>query len=383
MKSVLFGTPVHDSVLPEYVMSLVGGIQYLNGKLHGGLIIYRTPLISAGRNFIVKYCDSDYLMFIDSDMIFPPDGVWRLIERDKDIIGGLYYGKNTPNKPIIYNINENDRFEFILDIPKEPFELDGIGTGFMLIKRKVLDAFTPEVCAKLGKPFNLRQKPDGSEEGEDLAFCRRAKTLGFEVWCDPTITLGHVGHEIYDHRHYNANLTIQSLKESKIEYRNNIEGWMADGELDWLYKQAKKMNSIVEIGSWKGKSTHALLSGCKGTVTAIDHFQGSKNEERAHKEAKERDIFQDFMKNVGEFKNLKVLKMPSDEALELVEEADMIFIDGEHTYEAVKNDIKKWLPKAKKLICGHDYNWLTVRQAVNEVLGEVKSAGTIWYKEIE
>jgi precorrin-6B methylase 2 len=246
----------------------------------------------------------------------------------------------------------------------------------MLIKKKVLDAFSPEVIKKIGFPFNMRQREDGYEDGEDLSFCRRAKFIGFEVWCDPTFILGHVGHNVFDKRHYNASLDLGMME--KIEYTNKIDGWMTEGELNWLYRKAKTMDSIIEIGSWKGKSTHAFLSACKGQVTAIDHFKGSN--EKEHKGVK--NLYKEFMKNVGEFKNLKVLKMSSDEAVNKVKEADMTFIDGSHSYDQVKKDIQNYLPKTKKLICGHDYNWESVRQAVNETLGNVQVAETLWFKEI-
>ena len=55
-------------------------------------------------------------------------------------------------------------------------------------------------------------------------------------------------------------------------YTNDIEGWMEQTELEWLYSIASEMESIVEIGSWKGRSIHALCTRCKGTVTAIDLF---------------------------------------------------------------------------------------------------------------
>ena len=126
------------------------------------------------------------------------------------------------------------------------------------------------------------------------------------------------------------------------------------------------MDSIVEIGSWKGRSTHALLSGCKGTVWAVDHFEGSAGEEGMHHEAKEVDLYEKFMANVGMFPNLKALKMSSAEAVKQFEDksVDMVFIDGGHEYAEVKADIEMWLPKAKKMICGHDYNWVAVQEAV-------------------
>jgi len=130
---------------------------------------------------------------------------------------------------------------------------------------------------------------------------------------------------------------------------------MDDGELLWLFNTAKDMNSIVEIGSWKGRSTHVLLSGCKGNVFAIDHFLGSVAErESNHAEAQIKDIYKEFMENVGNFRNLQVLKMDNVEAVGRFENnsVDMIFIDAGHTYEEVLADIKWWLPKAKKLFAG-------------------------------
>jgi glycosyltransferase involved in cell wall biosynthesis len=172
--------------------------------------------------------------------------------------------------------------------------------------------------------------------------------------------------------------------------KNTIEGWMKGADLLWLFDNAKEMESIVEIGSWKGRSTHALLSGCKGTVYAVDHFLGSNNEPEAHAEAKTRDISQDFMKNVGNFKNLKVLKMGSAEATKQFSDnsVDMVFIDAGHTYEEVLSDIKMWLPKAKKIICGHDRSHPPVRQAVEDMFGKEwevneKKRGDIWIKKIE
>jgi hypothetical protein len=155
--------------------------------------------------------------------------------------------------------------------------------------------------------------------------------------------------------------------------KNKIQGWMNDADLSWLFNTAREMDSVAEIGSWKGRSTHALLSGCKGTVYAVDHFLGSSGErETIHREAETRDIYKDFMKNVGSFKNLQVLKMDSAEAVKQFEDnsVDMVFIDAGHTYEEVLSDIKRWLPKAKKIICGHDRLYLQVQRAVREVFGD-------------
>jgi hypothetical protein len=142
---------------------------------------------------------------------------------------------------------------------------------------------------------------------------------------------------------------------------------MSDNELRWLHDSAKKMESVVEIGSWRGRSTHALLSGCPGTVWAIDHFQGSPTERNnTHADAKTKDIYQEFMANVGMFPNLKVLKMDSIEASKQFEpkSIEMIFIDGDHDFGPFCNDLRAWLPVCKKLICGHDLTQGEIKKAL-------------------
>ena len=171
-----------------------------------------------------------------------------------------------------------------------------------------------------------------------------------------------------------------------FEYPNPpIEGWMKFDELQFLYNNAKKFNSVIEVGSWKGRSTHALCSGCKGEVVAIDHFEGSKAEPDAHAQAKDDKVYNEFLNNMKDFKHLQVDRNASLIASENYDDncADMVFIDAGHTYEEVKEDIKIWKNKARFLLCGHDYSeqlWPDVKRAVDEELNIDGVAGTIWYK---
>ena len=165
-----------------------------------------------------------------------------------------------------------------------------------------------------------------------------------------------------------------------------IDGWMLDEELYFLYSQAKQMETIIELGSWKGKSTHALASGCKGELWCVDHWQGSIGDNSVDL-AKQEDIFSIFLDNIKQFKNINILKMSTNEAVKQFEDKsiDMIFIDASHDYAEVKNDITNWYPKAKKLICGHDYQlaFPGVIQAVNEKIDGVEGGwGSIWFKKI-
>jgi len=148
-------------------------------------------------------------------------------------------------------------------------------------------------------------------------------------------------------------------EEYKSKYKIPvIQGWTTDNELNWLYDVSLIMDSIVEIGCWKGKSTHALLSGCKGPVFTVDHFKGNSDQLNSHHiEANSVDISKVFYQNVGHFSNLCLLKMDSIQASKFFKEKsiDMIFFDGGHLKEEIIADVLAWKPIVKKLLCGHDF----------------------------
>jgi len=168
---------------------------------------------------------------------------------------------------------------------------------------------------------------------------------------------------------------------------NGISGWMGADELIWLYEIARGMESIVEIGSWFGRSTHALLSGCSGTVYAIDTFKGSPYQiDGPHSFAKTGDVKAEFLKNVSNFKNLVTIEKESHVAsIDFSDNSiDMIFIDGDHRYEFVKQDFDVWMPKCNKLFCGHDMNEEGVPQALKELgIPIINPVGCIWYLDYD
>jgi predicted O-methyltransferase YrrM len=165
-----------------------------------------------------------------------------------------------------------------------------------------------------------------------------------------------------------------------------IDGWFNhQAAYDYLIHNMPQDGKFVELGAWLGKSSAYLCD--KATfqqITIIDTWKGSPNElTTTHKLATEVDIYDLFLENMGDRK-YNVIKGTSKVAAKmfLKESLDVVFIDLTHTYEAVKEDIKLWLPKVKKggFIAGDDYHehWKGVIQAVDELLPRATFIDDCW-----
>jgi len=170
---------------------------------------------------------------------------------------------------------------------------------------------------------------------------------------------------------------------------NDLTGMMTIEELQWLYQIAGEMTSIVEVGSWQGRSAHALLSGCRGTVYVVDQWDPEYVGVHGLSRQAMVDSRRAFFSNLGGFNNLQVLEMASVNAAKAFQDksVDMVFIDADHAYGSLIADIQAWLPKTIKIICGHDYSESDhpgVVQAVDEIFGGAhKLCGSIWSVRLE
>lgn len=148
----------------------------------------------------------------------------------------------------------------------------------------------------------------------------------------------------------------------------SVDGWLTPLEAMTLYAFARKVPSggcIIEIGSWKGKSTLCLAQGLhSGKVYAIDPFDASGELESHVLYASKMDArpllqhFQDNMQRngVGD----KVVTCPgfSKDYAGKWESIDFLFIDGDHSIEGADYDFQTFSPKLKVggYIAFHDYN---------------------------
>lgn len=135
-----------------------------------------------------------------------------------------------------------------------------------------------------------------------------------------------------------------------------IEGWISDIEgyvLHRIARDGEGEGAIVEIGSWMGKSTAWLAAGSaargRETVHAIDTFEGSPEHQDTtvlREEGTTYHRFTDNLERVGLFDRVTPIVATSLKAAAGWDGSPvrLLFIDGDHSYEAVKADLEAWLP---------------------------------------
>jgi predicted O-methyltransferase YrrM len=138
------------------------------------------------------------------------------------------------------------------------------------------------------------------------------------------------------------------------------DGWLTEGQDRWLFETAYSMPSpanIVEIGSFKGRSTCFLASGCRGTqkrVFAIDTFDGNDCDFGY------RSFFAEFSENVnrcGLSEYVRpVVGLSSEVAKTWSKPIHLLFIDGSHRYEDVLCDFEGFFPHVvpEGIVAFHD-----------------------------
>jgi len=149
--------------------------------------------------------------------------------------------------------------------------------------------------------------------------------------------------------------------------------WVSKNELLWLYDRAVALPQgavIVEIGSFFGRSSLALYTPDK-LLICVDTFTGTEGDKSGDVAKTVPDVFDVFRRNVKAAKaNLAVICGDSIEVSKCFanDSLDMVWIDGDHFH--VYEDLVAWYPKAKGLICGHDYTWKCVQDQVGRFAKE-------------
>lgn len=139
-----------------------------------------------------------------------------------------------------------------------------------------------------------------------------------------------------------------------LDALSGVEGWTAPFEAEWLRELARRApGDVVEIGSWKGRSTIALGIGVtergEGLVWAVDHHRGSAEHRARLGEVNTYPEFRTNIARAGLLTRVVPMVMESEEAARriVLGSVGLLFVDGSHDYESVANDIARWTPSLR------------------------------------
>jgi hypothetical protein len=200
-------------------------------------------LISRARNLLVEqfltHQDATHLLFIDADIGFLPDQVFRLLAADKDIAGAAYPLKAMNGERLAQAIRQGQNTASALDYvvgyknpqairPENGFaEADYLGTGFLMIARPVFARFAAQFPETAYHGLHAREQFAEPDIGrfayfdvmidpetrvylsEDFTFCKRWRAMGGTIWVDLASQLTHVGPTEF-HGDLSASFTIVS-----------------------------------------------------------------------------------------------------------------------------------------------------------------------------
>ena len=198
----------------------LGDLAYLCGRyavLLDTCFWWNEALVTRARNYCVDEflrSPADHLLFIDGDIGFKAQDAMELLilqiqNPEYDIIGGMYRKKDISGQMVF---NSGVQVDTTM---REPVEVDGIGTGFMLIRREVFDRFAKAFPQYAHRPDNKPGPFDGHRLimqyfqaeidpddrrylSEDYWFSRRCKEIGIRTWLCPWMRLRHAGMFIFE-----------------------------------------------------------------------------------------------------------------------------------------------------------------------------------------
>lgn len=192
LPKVHIGIGCQGTVMAKTLASVMGVLIQSKATVTGYSMRQGGDIVSA-RTFCVQDArekGATHILFIDSDMQFPPDTLDRLLAHDKDIVTVEYNRRQLPLQSVTWPLDQRSETEL--------YPASRIGAGCLLIKLSVFDVIDEKNKDKKVPYFNFGRDSEGMVVmGEDTWFANVAMDAGFGVFIDPTIKVGHVGEYVY------------------------------------------------------------------------------------------------------------------------------------------------------------------------------------------
>lgn len=209
MDKIMIAIPTTDYIHARFIQSLLDLVSHLNRQgVRFEVCMETGTLVYLARNTLARKAvreEFTHVLWVDSDMVFQDDVIDTLKWCGKDIVAGVFQSRRPPFVSCLFESIEKGNSKRIEDYPLEPFKVAGCGFGCVFMKTEVIRA----VLDKYDTAFRPTQ-----DHGEDLAFCQRAISCGYEIWCEPTARIGHIAHvPVYPEDHMAAMKAREELQE--------------------------------------------------------------------------------------------------------------------------------------------------------------------------
>jgi len=202
MRSVMILTPAyggivtagfHRSLLTSTIELLADGIA-LESE-----ILENQSLLPLARNTLLNEAykrKPDDIVWIDTDMVWEPDTLRKLLKHDVDVVGSACRKKIPENVQFNFQLFKDKSFE-----PNEKglIEVRRLGTGFLRMSRKAYTHLWEndkkyEVQGVMGSNvFEIGIWQGQELLSEDFIVCEKLNERGFKIFLDPALTVGHIG----------------------------------------------------------------------------------------------------------------------------------------------------------------------------------------------
>jgi hypothetical protein len=196
-RKVMLATPSYDSPDASYTFAIAQSREALHkaGIQTAYLLLQGLCHVDDARNAIVRHflaSDCTELVFLDADVTWEPKDLVQLCKRDLDLVGGVYpYRRDGGENMPVRLMEGRAAIDGLL-------EVEGLPTGFMKIKRHVLERMAksaPKYFDKLEETALVFDRPtpgaDKTRWGGDIDFCNRFRAMGGKLFADAELRLGH------------------------------------------------------------------------------------------------------------------------------------------------------------------------------------------------
>ena len=137
-------------------------------------------------------------------------------------------------------------------------------------------------------------------------------------------------------------------------------GWLSSADIAELSRLAEG-RTVLELGAWRGRST-VVLSQVAEYVISVDRHEGITGTD-------ESDSLPDYLAAVRGLPNVAIVVAHFDRFVPFINHVDLVFIDGDHDYASVEQDIVLALKTEPEVVALHDWDFVEVRDAAAVFFG--------------